>query len=239
MDTGNRRKDELLATLSHELRNPLASLRSSLYVLQRAEPGGGQAKRMMAIMARQVDQLTSLSNDLLDAARIGLDKIALHRSTTDLCALVRSAVEDNQGLFDGNALRLVVEVPDEPMPIFADAGRLAQMLGELLHNAAKFTPAGGEVTLIVERGPTSDLGRISIRDTGAGIAPDLLPHVFEPFIQGDQSLAHTQGGLGLGLALVKGLAELHGGCVRAASDGPGHGATFTIDLPLWRGEGEP
>jgi two-component system CheB/CheR fusion protein len=238
MDMGNRRKDEILATLSHELRNPLASLRSSLYVLQRAEPGSGQARRMMAIMDRQVDQLTSLTNDLLEAARIGHDKIALRRATIDLCALVRTSVEDNLALFAGNSLHLVVKVPDEPLLVSADSVRLAQSLGNLLHNAAKFTPAGGQVALIVESGSGADSARISVCDTGAGIEPDLLPHIFEPFVQGDGSLAHTQGGLGLGLAVVKGLVELHGGSVRAASDGPNLGATFTIELPLDSGNSE-
>ena len=238
MEAGNRRKDDLLATLSHELRNPLASLRSSLYVLQRAEPGSGQARRMLAIMDRQGDQLTSLANDLLDVARVSRDKIVLRRSTIDLCALVRTSVEDNLALFEGNALHLVVEAPAGPLQVFADPARLAQILGHLLHNAAKFTPAGGQVALIVERGPGADIAHISVRDTGAGIEPELLPRVFEPFVQGDESLARSLGGLGLGLAVVKGLVELHGGSVRAASDGPGLGATFVVDLPLGRGNSE-
>ncbi len=232
MDSGNPGKEELLANLSHELRNPLASLRSSLFVLQRAEPGSVQAKRMMAIMDRQVDQLTCLANDLLDAARIVRDKMVLHRSNTDLCALVRTSVEDNRALFDGNAIHLMVEVPQEPILGLADSARVAQTLGNLLHNAAKFTPAGGEVTVAVERRPNAGFCRISVRDTGIGIDPDLLPHVFEPFVQGNESLARTQGGLGLGLAVVRGLVELHGGDARVESDGPGHGATFTVDLPL-------
>jgi signal transduction histidine kinase len=232
MDGGNRRKDGLLAALSHELRNPLASLRSSLYVLQRAVPGGEQARRMLAIMNRQVDQLTSLSDDLLDVARMDHDKMVLRRSAIDLCALVHTAVDDNWALFEGPSPRLVLEVPEEPVPILADPARLSQSLGNLLHNAAKFTPSGGRVTVIVERDPGTDLARIIVRDTGAGIPPDLLPHVFEPFIQGDDSLARSQGGLGLGLTVVKGLVELHGGSVHAASAGSGQGTTFTISLPL-------
>jgi signal transduction histidine kinase len=234
METVNRRKNELLATLSHKLRNPLASLRSSLYVLKRAEPGSEQAKRMLAIMDRQVDQLTALANDLLDAARLGRDKIVLRRSTIDLCALVRTSVEDNLALFEGSAIHLVVEVPDRPLMVLADPVRLAQILGDLMHNAAKFTPTGGQVTLIVEGGPGSDCARIIVRDTGVGIEPDLLPRVFEPFVQGDGSLARSQGemGLGLGLALAKGVVELHGGSIRAASEGSGLGATFIVDLPL-------
>ncbi len=238
MDRGNPRIEELLATLSHELRNPLASLRSSLFVLQRAEPGGVQAMRMMAIMDRQIDQLTSLANDLLDAARIVRDKLVLHRSITDLCTLVRTSVEDNRALFDGNALHLTVEAPEEPILGLADPTRVAQTLGNLLHNAAKFTPAGGGVTVAVQRGPNAGCCRISVRDTGIGIEPDLLPHVFEPFVQGNASLARTQGGLGLGLAVVRGLVELHGGSAQVESDGPGRGATFTVDLPLGNVDGE-
>jgi len=238
MEAGNRRKDELLATLSHELRNPLASLRSSLYVLQRAEPGSAKARRMLAIMDRQVDQLTSLANDLLDAACVSRDKIVLRRSPIDLCALVRTSVEDNLGLFVGNSLHVVVEAPAGPLQVLADPVRLAQILGNLLHNAARFTPVGGQVALTVERGPGPNSARISVRDTGAGIEPELLPRVFEPFVQGDGSLARSFGGLGLGLAVVKGLVELHGGSVRAASDGPGRGATFAIDLPLGLGTSE-
>ena len=236
MDSGNRRQDGLLATLSHELRNPLTSLRSSLFVLQRATPGGEQARRMVAIMNRQVDLLTSIANDLLDVARVDRDKMFLRRSATDLCALGRCAADDNRALFEGRSLRLVLQVPDEPLSILADPARLAQSLGNLLHNAAKFTPAGGMVTLIVERGPGTALSRITVRDTGIGITPELLPHVFEPFVQGDDSLARSQGGLGLGLAVVKRLVELHGGSVAAASEGSGHGATFTIELPLHRAE---
>ena len=187
---------------------------------------------MLAIMDRQVDQLTALTDDLLDAARVDRNMIVLHRSTIDLRALVLTSVEDNLALFQGNAIDLVVEVPDRPLMILADHVRLAQILGNLLHNAAKFTPAGGQVILIVERLPDTDSTRISVRDTGVGIEPDLLPQVFEPFVQGDGSLAHSKGGLGLGLALAKGVVELHGGSIQAASDGSGLGATFTIDLPL-------
>jgi signal transduction histidine kinase len=150
----------------------------------------------------------------------------------DLCALARTTVDDNRALLEGHSVGLVLEASDGPLLVFADSARLAQSLGNLLHNAAKFTPAGGQVTLIVERGPGTDSARISVRDTGAGIEPDLLPRVFEPFVQGDGSLAHSNGGLGLGLALAKGVVELHGGSIRAASDGSGLGATFTIDLPL-------
>jgi CheY-like chemotaxis protein len=232
LQQANRRKDEFLATLSHELRNPLAPLHSSLYLLQRAEPGSDQANRMMAIMDRQIGQLTALTNDLLDVTRISRGKITLQCSTVDLCALVRSAADDNRALFTGHALRLVLEVPDEPLPLYADPARLSQVIGNLVHNAAKFTPADGEITLTLERSPDLESARLIVRDTGTGMDPDMMSHVFDPFFQGDQSLARTQGGLGLGLALVKALVEMHGGRVEAASDGPGHGSTFTVELPL-------
>jgi signal transduction histidine kinase/ActR/RegA family two-component response regulator len=233
-----RRKDEFLATLSHELRNPLAPLHSSLYLLQRAEPGSDQANRMMAIMDRQISQLTALTNDLLDVTRISRGKITLQCSTVDLCALVRSTADDNRALFVGHALRLVLEVPDEPLPIYADPARLSQVIGNLVHNAAKFTPADGEVALVLERNPGSPRARLRVRDTGTGMDPELLSHIFDPFFQGDRSLARTQGGLGLGLALVKALVEMHGGSVEAASDGPGRGSTFTVELPLCEVERE-
>ena len=181
-----RRKDEFLATLSHELRNPLAPLHSSLYLLQRAEPGSDQANRMMAIMDRQISQLTALTNDLLDVTRISRGKITLQCSTVDLCALVRSTADDNRALFVGHALRLVLEVPDEPLPIYADPARLSQVIGNLVHNAAKFTPADGEVALVLERNPGSPRARLRVRDTGTGMDPELLSHIFDPFFQGDR-----------------------------------------------------
>jgi two-component system CheB/CheR fusion protein len=234
----NRRKDEFLATLSHELRNPLAPLHSSLYLLRRAEPGSDQANRMMAIMDRQLGHLTALTNDLLDVTRISRGKITLQCSTLDLCALVRSAADDNRALFASHALRLALEVPTEPLSVYADPARLAQVIGNLVHNAAKFTPADGEVAVTLARSPGQESARLIVRDTGTGIAPELLPQVFEPFLQGDQSLARSQGGLGLGLALVRALVEMHGGNVEAASDGPGRGSTFTVELPLCKVERE-
>ena len=238
LQAANRRKDEFLSTLSHELRNPLAPLHSSLYLLQRAEPGSDQAKRMIAILDRQIGQLTALTNDLLDVTRISRGKITLQCATVDLCALVRSAADDNRALFAGHALHLVLEVPDEPLPIYADPARLAQAIGNLIHNAAKFTPANGEVTLALESSPVSNHARLIVRDTGTGMDPELLSHIFDPFFQGDQSLARSRGGLGLGLALVKALVEMHGGRVEAASEGLGHGSTFTIELPLCQVERE-
>jgi signal transduction histidine kinase len=232
LQEANRRKDEFLATLSHELRNPLAPLHSSLYLLQRAEPGSDRANRMMAIMDRQIGQLTTLTNDLLDVTRISRGKVTLQCSTVDLCALVRSAADDNLALFAGHGLRLVLEVPKGPLPAYADPARLAQVIGNLLHNATKFTPANGAVILALEATPGSDSARLIVRDTGTGMDPELLSHVFDPFFQGDRSLARSQGGLGLGLALVKALVEMHGGRVEASSDGLGHGSTFTVELPL-------
>jgi signal transduction histidine kinase/ActR/RegA family two-component response regulator/HAMP domain-containing protein len=238
LQQANRRKDEFLATLSHELRNPLAPLHSSLYLLQRAEPGSDQANRMMAVMDRQIGQLTTLTNDLLDVTRISRGKITLQCSTVDLCGLVRSAADDNLALFAGHALRLVLKVPDEPLPVYADPARLSQVIGNLVHNAAKFTPADGEVQLTLEQCPGLESARLIVSDTGSGMEPELLAHLFDPFFQGDQSLARTQGGLGLGLALVRALVEMHGGSVKASSGGLGCGSTFTVELPLCRVERE-
>jgi CheY-like chemotaxis protein/nitrogen-specific signal transduction histidine kinase len=224
--------DEFLGTLLHELRNRLAPLQSSLYLLQRAEPGGEQAGRMIANLDRQIRQLTALTDDLLDVTRLSRGKLALQCKTFDLCDFARKVVDENQALFAGSSLGLVVDVPDQPLLVHADTTRVAQVVGHLLNNAAKFSPAGSEVTLSVKSSPASNRASISVRDTGTGMNPELLSLAFEPFFRGDQAPARTQGGLGLGLALVKGLVEMHGGNVHAASDGPGQGATFTVELPL-------
>jgi len=228
----DRQKNQFLAMLSHELRNPLAPIRNSLYILDRAAPGGEQAKRAQAIIHRQIGQLTWLIDDLLDVTRIAHGKIELQRERLDLNELAHRAVEDHRAVFAKNELRL--EVLPAPAEVWVDGDRvrLAQVVGNLLQNAAKFTPRGGKTTVSVE----SDLARrqatLTVRDTGAGIQPEMLPRLFQAFAQADATLDRSKGGLGLGLALVKGLVEMHGGSASAASDGPGKGATFTITLPL-------
>ncbi len=226
----DRRKDEFLGMLSHELRNPLAPIRNSLYILDHSEPGGQQARRAKEIASRQIAYMTRLVDDLLDVTRIARGKIELRRAPLDLAALARRTTEDHRALMHGRSLALAVEVPDEPLVVCGDETRLAQVLGNLLHNAAKFTPAGGRVALAV--GVEDGRAVVHVRDTGAGIAADVLATIFEPFTQAEQTLARSEGGLGLGLALVRGLVALHGGEVAAVSPGPGHGTDFVVTLPL-------
>ena len=227
----DRRKDEFIGMLSHELRNPLAPIRNSVYLLDHAEPGSDRARRARAVIERQVSHLTRLVDDLLDVTRIARGKIELRRTRVDLNEVVRRAAEDHVALLRERGVALEVRVAGAPAWVDGDATRLAQIAGNLLLNAAKFTPRGGSATMEVRAGDEG-CAEIRVRDTGAGIEPALVGKVFEPFVQGERTLARTQGGLGLGLALVKGLSELHGGSVEARSDGPGAGAEFVVRLPL-------
>ncbi len=224
----NRAKDEFLGMLSHELRNPLAPIRNSLYILDRAEPGSPQARRAREVAGRQVTHLARLVDDLLDVTRIARGKVELRRAELDLAGLARTTADDHRTLLQDRGLALEVEVPAGSVWIEGDETRLAQVIGNLLQNAAKFTPAGGSVTLSLV--PALDTVELRVRDTGVGIEAELLARVFEPFVQTTQSLARTQGGLGLGLALVKGLVELHGGTVSVTSEGRNRGSTFTVTL---------
>jgi len=231
MREADRNRTQFLAILSHELRNPLAPIRSSLYILDRVPPGGEQAQRALAAIDRQVSHLTRLVDDLLDVTRITRGKIELHRGRLDLVELVRRTVEDHRAVFASHDVALEVDLPTEARWISGDGTRLAQVVGNLLQNAAKFTQRGGRATVSVSR---DQAGRAvtRVRDNGMGIVPEMLSRIFEPFAQADTSLDRSRGGLGLGLALVKGLTELHGGEVTAHSDGPGKGAEFTVVLPL-------
>jgi PAS domain S-box-containing protein len=225
----DRAKDEFLAVLSHELRNPLAPVVSGLHIVARAEPGSEESRRARAVIERQVGHLVRLVDDLLDVTRISRGKVQLRKAPLDLAALVRQASEDCSSIFAERGVTLDIDAGRE-LRVDADAARLTQILGNLLQNAAKFTPAGGRVT--VSAGEERVRAVIRVRDTGIGIAPEVLPRLFQPFVQAESSLARTRGGLGLGLALVKGFVELHGGTVRAASEGEGRGAEFTVELPL-------
>ena len=229
----DRRKDEFLSVLSHELRNPLAPIRTSIHLLNHAAPDAARAERARLVIERQSEHLARLVDDLLDVTRIARGKISLRREPVDVAASAALTAEDLRDEVTARGLELAVELPPERVIVEGDPTRLAQVVGNLLQNAAKFTPTGGRVTLSVraERGAAE----LRVRDTGIGIAPDLLARVFDPFVQADRSLARTEAGLGLGLALVKGIAELHGGSVHAASAGPGAGAEFTVRLPLAAG----
>jgi PAS domain S-box-containing protein len=225
----NRAKDEFLGMLSHELRNPLAPIRNSLHILDHAEPAGQLARRAKVVANRQLTHLTRLVDDLLDVTRIVRGKTELRLTRVDLAQLARRTGEDYRALMHERGLDFVVETPGEPAWVDGDETRLAQVIGNLLQNAAKFTPQGGRVNLYLA--VDGDTVEVRVNDTGLGIERDLLPRVFDPFVQAKQSLARTEGGLGLGLALVKGLVELHNGSVAVASGGLNLGAQFTVRIP--------
>jgi signal transduction histidine kinase len=225
----SRRKDEFLAMLSHELRNPLAPIRNCIHLLERVDPAGEQAARARAVIGRQAEHLARIVDDLLDMTRIARGKIELHRARVDLRTLVAHAAEDVLPMMKQRRVVVHAELPEAAVWADADPTRIAQLVGNLLHNAAKFTRPGDEVTVALRA--SGDAAEISVGDTGIGIDPALLSQVFDPFVQGDRTLARTEGGLGLGLAVVKAVAELHGGTVRAESAGPGRGATFVVRLP--------
>jgi PAS domain S-box-containing protein len=226
----DRRKNEFLSVLSHELRNPLAPIRNALHLMARVPGDAALVARAREVIERQAGHLSRLVDDLLDVTRITRGRIELHRELLDLARLVRDTVEDHRGGYEAAGIRVVVEVPPVPVVIEGDATRLAQVLGNLLSNAAKFTPRSGVVTVRVEREPGGTV-LVIVRDTGEGIDTQLLPRLFEPFSQGDRSLARTRGGLGLGLAVVRGLVQLHGGTVAAASAGRGQGTEIAVRLP--------
>jgi PAS domain S-box-containing protein len=225
-----RRKDEFLAMLAHELRNPLSPIRNATQVLKMIGPADAQVHQLSAMIERQVTHLARLVDDLLDVSRISRGKILLRKERLDLVALVRSAVEDHRALLAGTGLTLAGEFPDEPLWVAGDPTRLAQVVGNLLHNANKFTDAGGRVGIRLTSEPDGT-AVIAVRDSGIGMDPDMLARLFEPFSQADRSLDRSRGGLGLGLALVKGIVELHGGSVRASSAGLGQGSEVTVRLP--------
>jgi PAS domain S-box-containing protein len=225
----DRRKDEFLATLAHELRNPLAPIRNSLSVLRMAGGGSG-AERVHEMMERQVDQMVRLVDDLLEVSRITRGKIELRHERVELEAVVRAAVETSRPLLEAARHRLELSLPAEPLILEADPVRLAQVFANLLNNAAKYTEAGGRIALAARR--QGDEAVVSVRDDGIGIAAEQLPEVFDPFIQVDRTLGRAQGGLGIGLTLVRRLVQLHGGRVEAHSDGPGTGSEFRVTLPL-------
>jgi PAS domain S-box-containing protein len=227
----NRKRSEFIGVLSHELRNPLAPIRNALHILRHAPEGSDHASLAKVIIERQTNQLTKLVDDLLDITRMSRGKIQLRRRRIDLTALVRHAVEDHRPVYDSRHIALNLRVDVAPLWIDADATRITQIIGNLLQNAVKFTNAHGHVAVSVERAVPSRAS-IRIADDGFGIAPEVLPRIFEQFTQADESLHRSFGGLGLGLALVKGLVDRHGGRVEARSHGLGRGSEFTVTLPL-------
>jgi signal transduction histidine kinase/ActR/RegA family two-component response regulator len=227
----DRRKNEFLAMLGHELRNPLAAIRNAVYLLTLPTTESELAGQGLEVLERQVRHLTRLVDDLLDVARIARGKIRIQVERLDLTQLIRAAVDDRRAGLEAADLQVNLDLPPAPVWVQGDSARLAQVVDNLLANAAKFTDAGGQVSVRVTIPSSSQRVEVAVRDTGVGIEPDLLPRLFEPFSQGGQSLDRSIGGLGLGLALVRGIVRLHGGDVAVASAGPGQGAEFTFWLP--------
>ena len=230
----DRRKDEFVAVLAHELRNPLAPIRNSLQILRLTSEHDPATERIREMMERQVNHMVRLVDDLLEVSRITSGKIELRKERVALSTIVDNAVETSQPLIDAFRHHLRIELPFEPLFVEGDPVRLAQVIGNLLNNAAKYSDESGQIWLKAER--RDGLVCLSIRDTGVGIAPEVLPHVFNLFMQADRSPGRSQSGLGIGLTLVKTLVEMHGGTVEARSEGPGKGSEFVICLPLAAGE---
>jgi signal transduction histidine kinase/CheY-like chemotaxis protein len=224
----NRRKDEFLATLAHELRNPLAPISNALHLLRRG--GSGREAELQEMLERQVAQLVRLVDDLLEISRISGGRIELRKERVNLAAVVRSALQTSGPLLEAGRHEVDIDLPAEPLLLDADPIRLAQVIANLLNNAAKYTEEGGKVWLRVGREDGEAV--LSVRDTGLGIPGEMLPRVFDMFAQVDQTLKRSQGGLGVGLTLARNLVELHGGRIEAHSEGPGRGSEFTVRLPL-------
>ena len=224
------RKDEFLATLSHELRNPLAPLRSSLEVIKRVASAPPNAAAALEIMDRQMSHLVRLVDDLLEVSRITRGQVELRREQVRLDAAIHGAIETSEPVIRAGNHRLIVSFPDEPLLLDADPVRLAQIFGNLLNNAAKYSEKGGRIEITARRDGEEAL--VTIRDSGDGIAPEQVPKLFEIFTRGERSARRNQSGLGIGLALVRRLTEMHGGRVEASSEGVGKGSTFSVRLPL-------
>ena len=229
LQEADRRKDEFLAMLAHELRNPLAPIRTAVQLLRLKELGAQQRGRARDVIERQVEHLVSLIDDLLDVSRITRGMIRLQREPVLVGAIVARALETTRPAIDAQRHELTLELPDELITVDGDKTRLIQVLSNILHNASKFTDPGGRIHLKVSR--EGSHVAISVADTGIGIAPNLIPTVFELFTQVHAKSERAQGGLGIGLALVRRLTEMHGGTVTARSDGPGSGTEFTVRIP--------
>jgi CheY-like chemotaxis protein/nitrogen-specific signal transduction histidine kinase len=231
----DRHKDEFLATLAHELRNPLAPIRNALQVMRLARNDPAALENSETIIDRQVQQMVRLIDDLLDLSRVSRGKIELRKERVDLGDVLKSAIETSRPLIEEYGHKLTVSVPDEPVPLNADLTRLSQVFLNLLNNSAKYTERGGQIWLCAER--RDDTVVVRVRDTGVGIPPQMLPRIFEMFTQVDRSLDRAQGGLGIGLTLVWRLVEMHGGSVEARSEGAGKGSEFIVRLPVARDAG--
>src|SRR5258706_2800631 len=225
--------NEFLDMLSHELRNPLAPMVNALGLMKR-RPASDQTE-LRAVVERQVGHLARIVDDLLDVSRITGGKIALKKEILDVIAVVSRALESCRPLLEARRHAVELRLSDEPLPLDADATRLSQVLLNLINNAVKYTPEGGRISLETRR--ENDIALLCVRDNGIGIPAALLPKVFDLFVQGDRSLDRTEGGLGIGLTLVKRLVEMHRGSVSASSGGLGEGSEFVVRLPLALGRG--
>lgn len=228
----NRRKDEFLATLAHELRNPLAPIRNSLHLLRLSEDLNPSLDPVRDIMERQLDQMVRLIDDLMDVSRVSSGKIQLQKDIIELATVISTAVETSRPLINEAGHQLALSLPAEPIFLDADPVRLAQILGNLLNNAAKYTKPGGQIWLTARSQENEAV--ISVRDNGIGIPPDQLLRVFDMFAQVDHSLTRSQGGLGIGLTLARTLIEMHGGRIEVHSGGTNQGSEFLIYLPIMR-----
>ena len=230
LEDANRRKDEFLAMLAHELRNPLAPIRNASEILARKFADDSQIKRTVNLVKRQVSHLARLVDDLLDVSRITQGRIELRRASQELAPILAQARESVEPLMREKQHVLLVSTSFEPLYVHGDHARLVQSVANVLTNAAKYTDPGGEIRLELRR--QADQAVIVVSDSGVGIAPELLPRIFDLFVQGDRSLDRSQGGLGIGLSVVKRLVEMHQGRVTAFSEGLGRGSVFEIHLPL-------
>jgi PAS domain S-box-containing protein len=231
----DREKDEFLALLAHELRNPLAPLRLALEIERAPGADGAAVARARETMVRQLGNMVRLIDDLLDVSRITKGKIELRRGPVELSAVLASAVETSRPLIETGRHQLTTDLPADAVWLDADLTRLAQVVANLLNNAAKYTPEGGHIRLsaaVTATGCTGPVVEIRVADNGTGIPPDVLPRMWELFAQADRTIGRSQGGLGIGLTLVKRIVELHGGTVGAHSDGPGRGSEFLVRLPV-------
>ena len=226
----DQRKNEFLATLAHELRNPLSAMRNGLQLLRLSGDDPAMLLHARSILNRQVEQMVRLVDDLLDASRINSNRIELRKEWVELATMIKSAIETSRPAIEGAHHDLSVSLPAQPVLLDADPLRLAQAFSNLLNNAAKYTERGGSITLSADQ--EGDVVTIRVRDSGIGIAPETLPHLFKMFVQASRSVARSQGGLGIGLSVVKGIVEMHGGTVEACSDGPGKGSEFVVRLPV-------
>jgi PAS domain S-box-containing protein len=226
----DRRKDEFLAVLAHELRNPLVPMRNAVELLKAKGPLPEELEWSRGVIDRQVRLMARLLDDLLDVARIVRNTLELRYERVALGTVLEAALETSRPLIDAGRHELVVSVPPEPMHLRADPARLSQVFGNILNNAAKYTDPGGRIEVVARREGAQVV--VSIKDSGIGIAPDVLPKVFDIFTQSQQAIERAQGGLGVGLSLVKRLTEMHGGTVEARSEGEGRGSEFVVRLPL-------